>query len=670
MILKKCYVENFGRLHQFSYDFQDGLNIIQQENGWGKTTLSVFIKSMFYGLPSSRKLDLTQNQRKKYTPWQGGKFGGYIEFEVGDKSYRIERFFGKTESQDTFALYDLSTNKPSFDYSSKIGYEIFKIDEDAYERSTFFPQANYKTGINDSIRAKLTNLIESSDDIAGFSQAIDTLKSKKSILEKRGNKGLIADLESEQIDLQEQLQDCLERQEQNKALNQQLKQLQQDQTSLENQAAELTQKIDQIKENRVHKEVYNTYLRYKGDYERACAVYNNMRIDFNNRPVTMDEVSSLQDKILSVGQNSRKLQEYEKKLTVAKQDQNIAHQKSSNILMIITIISALLLLGGIGGLFLNTLLGIVMIVLGALSIIGCFVFNIRLKNQSNSDTLDLKSQIDEVSTKVQNDLNYITNSLEPYYSDVNQYNYYEVYNEFKYNVKLLYEKQKDMDSKRQILQDYIEEKQLDDQKIKQYSKMQFDYSQEQASLDQINNRLDQVKTQIINLKNQIKINLPYINKIDELKNQIDQNQQQLQLARYNNETLKLTIDYLTAARETLTKTYLDKMESSCSKYINRFKTKDSFSIDTDLDVRIEKSGEKKELDYFSEGYKDMVGLCTRLALVDVMFENEKPFIILDDPFVNLDDQNLEHAKNIVEELAKTYQVIYLVCHTSRAQKAG
>ncbi|HEY8443251.1 MAG TPA: hypothetical protein VIL24_00385, partial [Clostridia bacterium] len=116
-----------------------------------------------------------------------------------------------------------------------------------------------------------------------------------------------------------------------------------------------------------------------------------------------------------------------------------------------------------------------------------------------------------------------------------------------------------------------------------------------------------------------------------------------------------------------TQNYLDKMEKSCSKYMSRFETKDSFSIDTDLAVMIEKSGERKELDYFSEGYKDIVGLCTRLALVDVMFEREKPFLILDDPFVNLDDLNLERAKNIIYEIAKNYQVIYLICHTSRAQ---
>ncbi|HEY8423404.1 MAG TPA: hypothetical protein VIL23_01420 [Clostridia bacterium] len=662
MILKKCYIENFGRLRNFSYEFNEGLNVIQQENGWGKTTLSVFIKSMFYGLSSSRKSDLTQNERKKYMPWQGGKFGGYIEFEIGDKSYRIERFFGKTESQDTFVLYDLATNKQSNDYSHLIGYEIFKIDEDAYERSTFFPQANYKSGINDSIRAKLTNLIENADDIAGFSQAIESLKEQKSVFEKRGNKGLIADLEAKLIDLQEQLQDCLDKQEKNAACKERLKYLEQEQNSLETQAAELSKQIDQIKENRVYKEIYETYIRYKNDYERSRALYESMRLEFKNRPVAMDDVYSLQEKIASVSQNQRVLKECGQKLESAQKSQSERSRKTSRFGLVL---GGLFAVCGLCGLFFNKIIGISLIGVGLLAFIAGVLAKFLSKKDS-APVKEYKNQYDALSSQVQNDLNYITDSLRSYYADVNEYNFYEVFNDFRYNAKLFYDKQKDMESKRQILLDYMEEKQLDEQKINLISKMKFDYSQEQASLDRINSRLDQLKTQIINLKNEIKQNQIYVNKIEELKLNIDQTEQELEKARYYNETLKLTMDYLIQARETLTQTYLDKMEKSCAKYMSKFETKENFSIDTDLEVRIEKHGEKKELDYFSEGYKDIVGLCTRLALVDVMFEQEKPFIILDDPFVNLDDQNLERAKNIIAEIAKTYQVIYLVCHTSRA----
>ena len=50
MKLISLYIENFGRFSDFSYDFNEDLNVFYKENGWGKTTLSVFIKAMLYGL--------------------------------------------------------------------------------------------------------------------------------------------------------------------------------------------------------------------------------------------------------------------------------------------------------------------------------------------------------------------------------------------------------------------------------------------------------------------------------------------------------------------------------------------------------------------------------------------------------------------------------------------
>ena len=43
MKLIRCYIENFGKLQNFSYEFKDGLNVIKEENGFGKTTFATFI---------------------------------------------------------------------------------------------------------------------------------------------------------------------------------------------------------------------------------------------------------------------------------------------------------------------------------------------------------------------------------------------------------------------------------------------------------------------------------------------------------------------------------------------------------------------------------------------------------------------------------------------------
>lgn len=50
---------------------------------------------------------------------------------------------------------------------------------------------------------------------------------------------------------------------------------------------------------------------------------------------------------------------------------------------------------------------------------------------------------------------------------------------------------------------------------------------------------------------------------------------------------------------------------------------------------------------------------------DALFENEAPMLILDDPFVNLDDSRLKKALELLDLLANHRQIIYLTCHSSR-----
>ncbi len=55
----------------------------------------------------------------------------------------------------------------------------------------------------------------------------------------------------------------------------------------------------------------------------------------------------------------------------------------------------------------------------------------------------------------------------------------------------------------------------------------------------------------------------------------------------------------------------------------------------------------------------------RLALIDCLYPDEKPFVIFDDPFINLDDEKLDICKNLMKNIANSYQLIYFTCHESR-----
>ena len=205
MKLLKCHIENFGKLSNYDYTFQDGLNTIKEENGFGKTTFASFIKAMFYGMEVKRNTKVLID-RKKYTPWQGGAYGGSIEFEIDERKYKLERFFGKKEADDTFKLYNLSTNLECEDYTQNIGEEIFKLNKEAYERSTFVSGQNIETSMNDSINAKLGNILENENDVNTSKQAIDILDKAIKNYKKTGDRGEINQKKLEKTLLEKKLE--------------------------------------------------------------------------------------------------------------------------------------------------------------------------------------------------------------------------------------------------------------------------------------------------------------------------------------------------------------------------------------------------------------------------------------------------------------------------------
>jgi len=212
MIITKVYIENFGKFSAFSYDFDKGYNKIVAENGFGKTTLVTFIKVMLYGFSNKGVKDLVKNERRKYTPWQGGKYGGYIEFIVGGESYRLEKFFGKTEKDDVVTLYNLRTGKTE-NLNGEIGEQIFEIDVDAFSRTIYFPENETQGLDNISIQSKLNNGIENVQDMSDYKNAISVLDDRRKELLKNGGGGKINQTKNEIDEITRQIDVCTNNEE-------------------------------------------------------------------------------------------------------------------------------------------------------------------------------------------------------------------------------------------------------------------------------------------------------------------------------------------------------------------------------------------------------------------------------------------------------------------------
>ncbi len=551
MKIIKCYIENFGKLHQFEYEFSEGLNIINKSNGWGKSTFATFIKAMFYGFDTSNKRAISENERKKYYPWQGGKFGGNLEFEINGKIYEIERFFGIKDKDDTFRLYDKTTNCESYDFSQNIGEEIFKLDRQAYERSTYISGQAISVEINDSLSAKLSNILENENDINSSEEAINRIVSIMKEYKKTGNKGKINEIETKINNKKRELEYARKNEE---LIEERRKKIEESKLQI--------RRYEQKKNE--NQEKMNKISEYENDQLKKELEILNERLEKQRK------IEKLQE------QNNKK--------------------KKNKIIISVSIILISIILGIIVSkyLYLISIIGVLIL------IIGMVEFN-------------------KAKSKYEKDSKYNTPSNTSSKENNNKTNKEEIVKEN----ELL---------SRQITE-LINQKSYDENEM---------------------NRL--INTEI---------------STEEIENEIENLEQELREMNYKYNILDKTQMYLSQAKEKFSSHYLKEMTQGFEKYLNILNTdKLDTNIDIKLNVKIEEYGEKKEIDYLSTGYRDLIGICMRLALIEALFENENPFIILDDPFVNLDEEKIEKAKQVVQELSKKYQVIYFVCHECRKCTSG
>ena len=133
----------------------------------------------------------------------------------------------------------------------------------------------------------------------------------------------------------------------------------------------------------------------------------------------------------------------------------------------------------------------------------------------------------------------------------------------------------------------------------------------------------------------------------------------------------MTQSFLQQAKEQFTARYLEPISEGFGKYYSMLmgEERENWVIDANINLRIKEMGELRDVQWLSAGYQDLIGVCMRLALVDAMYQEEKPFLILDDPFVNLDQDKVTAGNELLMEASKEYQVIYFTCHDSRSPLA-
>jgi DNA repair exonuclease SbcCD ATPase subunit len=280
------------------------------------------------------------------------------------------------------------------------------------------------------------------------------------------------------------------------------------------------------------------------------------------------------------------------------------------------------------------------------------------KNFENTLIGNIKRRLKSLGeVKIENLQSTIT--IEPICDD---YDFEEALKTVHENLRAVESAQEDLNARLRFIQKYADEKGLIGEAPTLPDKFETEQAlaEKKAELTRFNKSYGGKKIYIEQLETEADALPELIDEANRLRDEICEYEEK-------RDTAEKAKDFLKRASYNLSSRYLRKMEQSFEK--NYAKASDSTmpspNIDAELGLTFRDGGAERSEEWYSEGIRSLISLCLRLALTDALFEGETPFLILDDPFSELDGGKLEKAKKLIKELGDSYQIIYLTCHESR-----
>ena len=151
-------------------------------------------------------------------------------------------------------------------------------------------------------------------------------------------------------------------------------------------------------------------------------------------------------------------------------------------------------------------------------------------------------------------------------------------------------------------------------------------------------------------------------KLAELKSQIDEHNNTLSSFKKQKEAYLIAKQLIDESKEEVFNNFTPGLKKHLSEVLNELsggKFKDIL-IDSDLNIMLDEGSNLFALDYYSQGYKDLVYLSLRIAIIKMAIEKSLP-IFLDDPFSHLDPNNKKRAMDYFKKLSSNNQIFYFSC---------
>ncbi len=204
-------------------------------------------------------------------------------------------------------------------------------------------------------------------------------------------------------------------------------------------------------------------------------------------------------------------------------------------------------------------------------------------------------------------------------------------------------------------------------KYKEEKKLTKKPEEQLESLDDINAILRERQKEYQSLKHQVVEDEYVIDGLDGYY--IDKKLAEENLASYKQKHKLLTLsrEFIITAEQNLKDKYVKPVKDEFVNLANLLEEVlgEKVTMTKNFEIRFERAGKERVEKHLSSGIKSICAFCYRIAMIKNMYQDAKPFLVLDDPFVNLDELHIEKVKTVIKTLSKDMQIIYFTCHSSR-----
>lgn len=177
-------IKGFGKFHDRTISFSDGLNVIYGKNEAGKSTIHTFIRGMLFGIQPQRGRASKNDLYSKYEPWeQSGTYEGALRLEYNGKNYRIERCFQKNNKR--LAVIDETSGKELSDPAGFIKEMLGGLTETTYNNTISIGQLKSATegGMVSELKNYIANMNTSGNMALNITKATAFLKNQRKTFE-------------------------------------------------------------------------------------------------------------------------------------------------------------------------------------------------------------------------------------------------------------------------------------------------------------------------------------------------------------------------------------------------------------------------------------------------------------------------------------------------------